>query len=366
MARAVVFTGPGNRLELVRFATPEPQGAELLVRITCCTLCRSDLHTHAGRRTEPTPIVLGHEIVGRIEEFGPAAPRYDAAGTPVTVGSRITWAVAVGCSSCFFCTADLPQKCERPYKYGHQRAALEHPTGGGLSDFIVLVPGTFWLQVPDDVADPVAAPANCATATVAALLRHGGPVAGRSVLVLGAGVLGVTACALARTGGARLVMVSDPEPGCRERAVRFGATHPFPADAEQLEVGVRDATEGRGADLVLELAGTAGTVQTGLALARTGGTVVLAGTVAPVGKIGFDPEAVVRRMLTIRGVHNYHPHDLTTALGFLAGPGRDFPWQSLVVAEYPLEQAEQAFAAAHAQPGVRIAVLPNAGYTLRG
>jgi threonine dehydrogenase-like Zn-dependent dehydrogenase len=87
--------------------------------------------------------------------------------------------------------------------------------------------------------------------------------------------------------------------------------------------------------------------------------VVLAGTVAPVGTVGLDPEKVVRRLLTIRGVHNYHPRDLATALGFLAGPGRDFPWQSLVVAAYPLEQAEQAFAAAHAQPGVRVAVVPG-------
>jgi alcohol dehydrogenase len=361
MERAVVFTGVGQPLELVRFPTPEPRGAELLVRVTCCTLCRSDLHTHAGRRTEPTPTVLGHEIVGRIEAFGPAAPRHDAAGAPVTVGNRITWAVAVGCGSCFFCAEDLPQKCERPYKYGHQRVTSGHPTGGGMADVIVLAPGTFWLRVPDEVPDHVAAPANCATATVAALLRYGGPVAGRSVVVLGAGVLGVTAGAMARAGGARAVMASDPLPECRERATRFGATHTFSADAEELRAGVRDATGGRGADLVLELAGTPGTVRTGLALARTGGTVVLAGTVAPVGEVGVDPENVVRRMLTIRGVHNYHPRDLATAVGFLAGPGHDFPWPTLVGAEFPLEQPDQAFAEAHARPGLRVAVVPGAG-----
>jgi alcohol dehydrogenase len=359
MARAVVFTGAGNLLELVRFPVPEPRGAELLVRVTCCTLCRSDLHTHAGRRTEPTPTVLGHEIVGRIEAIGPEAARHDAEGAPVTVGSRVSWAVAVGCGSCFFCADNLSQKCEHPYKYGHQHLNPERPLGGGLADFVVLVPGTYWLRVPDEIPDPVAAPANCATATVASLLRHCGSVAGRTVLVLGAGVLGVTACAMARSAGAQAVLVSDPVMACRERALRFGGTHAFPADAAELAAGVREITQDRGADVVLELAGSAGTVQTGLALARTGGTVVLAGTVAPVGNVGFDPENVVRRVLTIRGVHNYHPRDLATALRFLAGPGRDFPWRDLVVAEYPLEQAEQAFAAAHAQPGVRVAVVPG-------
>jgi alcohol dehydrogenase len=359
MERAVVFTGAGRPLEMVQFPAPEPHGAELLVRVACCTLCRSDLHTYAGRRTEPVPTVLGHEIVGHIEAFGPAAPRHDAAGLPVGVGSRISWAVAAGCGSCFFCAEDVPQKCDRLYKYGHRRLTPERPLGGGLADCIVLVPGTFWLRVPEEVLDQVAAPANCATATVAALLRQGGPVARRSVLVLGAGVLGVAACAMARVAGARAVMVSDPEPACRERALRFGATHAFSAEAEELAARTREVTNGRGADLVLELAGAAGTVQAGLALARTGGTVLLAGTVAPVGTIGLDPENVVRRLLTICGSHNYHPRDLATALEFLAGPGRDFPWRSLVVANYPLEQAEQAFAHAHAQPGVRVAVVPK-------
>jgi alcohol dehydrogenase len=358
MRRALVFTAAGNPLELVRIPAPVPRGAEMLVRVVCCTLCRSDLHTHAGRRTEATPAVLGHEIVGRVEAFGPEAPRHDSEGAPLSLGSRVSWAVAVGCGSCFFCAEDLPQKCARLFKYGHERMTNERPLGGGLADCVVLVPGTACFRVPDVVPDDVAASANCATATVAALLRHGGSVTRRTVLVLGAGVLGVTACAMARAAGARAVMVSDPVPACRERALTFGATHVFPAATDELAAGVREVTEQRGADLVLELAGTAGTVQTGLALARTGGTVLLAGTVAPVGTIAFDPECVVRRLLTVRGVHNYHPRDLATALSFLAGSGRDFPWPSLVVARYPLKQAEQAFAAAHAQPGVRIAVVP--------
>lgn len=355
--RAVLFTGAQEPLDPVRFPTPEPRGTELLVRVTCCTLCRSDLHTHAGRRIEPTPTVLGHEIVGRIEAFGPNASHSDAVGTPVHVGDRVTWAVAVGCGACFFCSDDLPQKCERPYKFGHVVANPARPLGGGLADCIVLVPGTFWLRVPDEVPDTVAAPANCATATAAAMLRAGGAVEGRTVLVLGAGVLGVTACAMARTAGAKDVIVGDPVAACRERALAFGATHVF--STNDLADGVRERTAGRGADLVLELAGSADSVCTAFALARTGGTIVLAGTVAPVGTVEFDPEKFVRRMLTVRGVHNYHPRDLVAALGFLAGPGRKFPWGSLIVARYPLEEAERAFTMAHTSPGQRVAVVPG-------
>ena len=358
MARSVVFNGPGRAFEVARFPMPEPRGAEVLVRVICCTLCRSDLHTHAGRRTEATPTVLGHEIVGRIEAYGPDAPRSDARGNRAEVGTRVTWGVAVGCGRCFFCADDLPQKCERPYKYGHQRLSADRPMGGGLADFVVLVPGTASFRVPDEIPDPVAAMANCATATVVGALRACGPVAGRIVLVLGAGVLGLTACALARAGGASAVIVSDPEPATHERAKCFGATHVFPADTDLVD-RVRVSTAGRGADLALELAGTAVSVQAALAAVRVGGTVLLAGTVAPVGTVPLDPERVVRRMLTVRGVHNYHPRDLAAALAFLAGPGRGFPWANLVAARYPLAEVEQALAEAHARPGVRIAVEPE-------
>jgi alcohol dehydrogenase len=343
---------------LVRYSDPSPRGAELLVRVTCCTLCRSDLHTHSGRRHEATPTVLGHEIVGRIEAFGTEASRSDSRGLPASVGDRVSWAAAVGCGQCFFCAEDLPQKCERLYKYGHVQATRERPWGGGLADVVVLTPGTAWFRVPDEVSDRAAAPANCATATVAAMLRHAGSVAGRRVLVLGAGVLGVTACAMAREAGAHAVLASDPEPACRERAAAFGATHTFPAGPDELAAHVAETTHGRGADVVLELSGSPAAVTEGLSLVRTGGVLILAGTVAPVGSVGFDPESVVRRMLTIRGVHNYHPRDLESALAFLAGPGRGYPFESLVAAEYPLDQAEQALAHAHAHPGVRVAVVP--------
>ncbi len=220
MRRAMLFRAAGTPMELVQFADPSPQGAELLVCVSCCTLCRSDLHTHAGLRKQPTPTVLGHEIVGRIEAFGPDAAHNDARGLPASVGSRVSWAVTVGCGQCFFCAADLPQKCERLYKYGHMQVTPQRPWSGGLADMVVLAPRTAWFQVPEHVSDHVAAPANCATATVAAMLQHAGSVAGRHVLVLGAGVLGVTACAMARSAGARRCNGQRPRtrlPGARRR-----------------------------------------------------------------------------------------------------------------------------------------------------
>lgn len=353
-ARAALFYGTGRPFEPVEFTPPTPLGAEILVKVTCCTLCRSDLSTFSGRRTEPTPTVLGHEIVGRIEAFGPTAAAVDARGNAADVGSRVTWAITAGCGTCPPCVDDLPQKCVRVYKYGHLRADPARPVGGGLSEYVLLVPGTTWFVVPDGLPDAVVAPANCATATSAGLVRHAGPISGRTVLVVGAGVLGVTAVALAADAGAT-VFVVDPLPAMRERAVRFGAAAAFAP--EELNREIKDRTGGRGADVVIELAGSSASVESALRVVRTGGKVILAGTVAPTPPVPLDPEAVVRRMLTICGVHNYHPRDLAAALTFLEGPGRSLPFDEMVTAQFPLSAVDRAFAHAAAMPGSRVAVV---------
>jgi threonine dehydrogenase-like Zn-dependent dehydrogenase len=184
-----------------------------------------------------------------------------------------------------------------------------------------------------------------------------GSVANRTVVVLGAGVLGLTACAMAQANGAKVVLAVDPSPASRDRARRFGATHAVePGEAARSQVA--ELTSGRGADVVLELAGTGPSVQSAIDLIRTGGVVILAGTVTPTAALPLDPERLVRRMTTLRGVHNYHPRDLAAALKFLAGSGRQFPFSELVGSVFPLDQACEAFAAAHASHGIRIAVVP--------
>jgi alcohol dehydrogenase len=358
MERAVLFHGSGTPFETARFPTPRPRGAEMLVRVSCCALCGSDLHTHAGRRTVPTSTVLGHEIIGRIEAFGPEAPRRDARGTELAVGTRVSWSIAASCGDCFFCRNELPQKCTTVFKYGHRAFDRGHPFAGGLADVITLVAGTAVFRVPDSLSDTVAASANCAAATVAATLRAAGDVAGRIVLVFGAGLLGLTASALARSVGASVVIVSDPDLRRRHRAAAFGATMAVSAETQELAASVAEATDGRGVDVSLELAGVADTVKAGLAHTRIGGTVILAGTVLPTPSVPLDPENVVRHCLTIRGVHNYAPVDLGSALDFLAGPGQAYPFADLVDRTFGLDEVEQAFEHAHRQTKGRVVVTP--------
>jgi putative phosphonate catabolism associated alcohol dehydrogenase len=362
-ARAVVFTAAGAPLELRELPLRAPRGGEILVRITCCTICGSDLHTYTGRRREASPTILGHEITGRVARFGPQAGRQDLLGRPLSEGDRITWTIVASCGACFYCTHELPQKCERLFKYGHQQLDDDHPLSGGLAEYCLLAPGTGIVRLPADLSDELAAPANCAVATVAAALRASGDCRDRVVLIQGAGMLGLIACAMARAGGAREVVCCDVQPGRLDRALQFGATRAAIADAdadvEIIREAVLAASEGRGADVALELSGSSSAIVAGLPLLRIGGRYVLVGTVTPTPPVELDPQMLVRRWLTITGVHNYAPRDLVVAVEFLAREQHAFPIAQLVGNSFPLEQASQALACALVQAGPRVAVVPG-------
>ena len=198
---AAVFDGIPRRLELREFPVPQPQGQEIVVRVHGCTLCGSDLHSYEGRRAVPVPTVLGHEIVGEIETLGESAPRFDLAGNSLQAGDRIVWAIVASCGECFYCRRGLPQKCQRAVKYGHEAFQPGRELLGGLAEHCLLVPGTAIVKLPDEIPLATACPASCATATIVAALEAAGDVRDRTVCVLGAGLLGLTASAMARAHG---------------------------------------------------------------------------------------------------------------------------------------------------------------------
>ena len=357
---AAVFTAAGEPLRLQCFPRPTLATGETLVRITCCTLCGSDLHTYLGNRHGPAPSVLGHEAVGVIVDLGPGEPACDGYGDALTIGDRVSWAVAASCGQCFFCRHELPQKCLELFKYGHESCAGNHPLSGGMAEYCHLSRGTAIFRVPSDIPDLVASSANCATATVAAAVRAAGSCQDKTVLVQGAGLLGLTAAAMARVGGAKRIIVADIDPHRLSNALRFGAHAVFNVSDEH--EGLKDAierdTDGRGADVIFEMSGSVEAIALGLRRLRTGGCYVFVGAVKPIGEVPLDPEQVVRRMWTLRGVHNYAPIDLAVALDFLAAHWNRFPFAEMVGGEFSLSQADEAFRQMRATGAVRVAIRP--------
>ena len=115
----------------------------------------------------------------------------------------------VHCGTCFFCTHSLPNKCECLFKYGHEAITSARALSGGLATHCQLNRGTALVRVPDSLPDAVACPASCATATIAAALRHAGDLTDAVVLIHGAGMLGLTAAAWASVRGAKAVVLCD-------------------------------------------------------------------------------------------------------------------------------------------------------------
>jgi alcohol dehydrogenase len=356
IARAAVFRGVGLPFERVEWPLPRPRGTEVLVEVVACTLCGSDLHSIHGRRSTPVPTILGHEILGRVVVFGPDARRADAAGQPLGEGDRVTWAIVASCGDCFYCARDLPQKCEHGFKYGHEMIRPGRELSGGLADHCLLAPGTAIFRVPDEIPDEVACPSSCATATVAAALEAAGPIAGRSVLVLGAGMLGVTAAAWSRALGASDVIACDRDPDRLAAAVAFGVTET--SSPSQLAEVVAGATGGRGVDVALEMSGAPESIEGAQPLLRTGGTLVLIGSVFPTSPVPIVPERLVRGCLTVRGVHNYAPRHLHAALAFLAAHPQ-YPFGSLVDSWRPLDDLDALVASAPPPGALRFGIRPG-------
>jgi alcohol dehydrogenase len=340
--KAYLFHGPGQPMECREVSLRPLQAGELRVRMRLCTLCGSDLHTYFGRRGSPLPCILGHEMLGIVEEIHSDSVPVDLNGESMQIGDRLISGVAVSCGRCFFCTRDLPQKCEQLLKYGHHVQDDSGLVWGGLAQEMILLNGTAMVKVPLAVPDRVAAPAGCATATVAAMLAGFQFRGDETVLILGAGMLGCTAAAMCKWRGASRVVVLDRDQLRLQQASRFGA-----------ETG---SLPERGVDLALELTGSVEMTQQGIDSLRTGGQMVLAGAVFPTPPISIHPEMLIRRSLQIRGVHNYRPADLLKAIQFLEATHEQYPFAELVAREFPFEEVESGFEHAERERPHRVGV----------
>lgn len=358
---AAVFSGGPEGLQLQELAIPALDSGELLVRVLACTVCGSDLHSLHGRRKVPVPTVLGHEVVGEIAQTGPGAPVVAMDGRPLQVGERVVWSVVADCGECLYCQRGLPQKCLQRVKYGHEAMRPGRELLGGMARHMLLVRGTRIVRLPEELSLATACPASCATATVAAVLEAAqtgsDDLRGRFVAVLGAGMLGLVACAMARSRGAAEVLCVEPQAERRGLAGRFGATAIL--EPGGLAAAVAGVNGGAGLDAVLEMAGAVSGLPDAIAALRMGGRLVLAGSVFPGPALTLSPELLVTRQLTIAGIHNYAPRHLCQAVEFLQREAGSYPFDELVSAWYPLESIHEAIASASAPGIIRVGLLSS-------
>ena len=353
------FHGVGMPFEVSEMPVSSTEN-DVLVRVSLATICGSDLHTVSGRRGAEIPCVLGHEVVGSV-----AASTHlrSATGETLREGDRITWSLTTACGTCDYCASrNLPQKCETMFKYGHARSEGPDAFSGGFATHILLRPGTAIYHIPDDMTDQEAVPINCALTTVVNGLENIGTHSGETAVIHGAGMLGIYATCCLREKGYESVVVVDPNESRLEVAKRFGATYivnPDKTSVTEIEEALKDLTNGRGADLGVEVSGATIGIPNLIAWLAIGGRCLTLGYVYPNANISVDAHQLVTKCVTLRGVHNYHHTTLGDAVRFVAENRTRYPFAELIGETYPLSQIDTAFEQAFDQEALRIAIAPE-------
>ena len=346
-SRAAVLRKFGEPLKIEEVPVPqEIEPGAILVRIETCSICGTDVHLWQGSLALKVdlPVIIGHEMVGRIVAFGPG-PQRDTVGTPIAVGDRILW-THTACHSCYWCTVtQQPTLCENRRAYMYENMEKPPYLLGGFSEYGYVLPESGRLRVPDSVNNELASLCSCAFRSVMNATSQLGRIApSDTVVVQGAGPLGLLATAVARTSGARRVLLIGAPAERLSMAREFGADETISIDDttpdERVEK-VREMSGGRGADVVMEFTGHPSAFNEGLEMARRGARYLVVGQLGE-GTTEFKPSMIVKKQLQVIGGFSGDAASYWKALDFMEAHQRDFPFERMITNRYRLEDVNTA------------------------
>ncbi len=358
--KVAVFTEPMEPMEFREYPLPEVGNNDILVKVSCSNICGSDLHIwhgHGPKLPEGVHFVPGHEMMGQIFEMG-SGIQTDCLGQPLEEGDRIAYSYFLPCGSCPACLSGSPACPNRARRWF--RDANESPHfGGAYGDYYYLPQGQTVCKIPAELADTVVSPVNCALSQSIYGLHEIGVQLGDTVLIQGAGGLGLYAVAIAKDMGAGSVIVFDRFADRLELAREFGADITVNidevAESDRREL-VFDNTQGRGADIVAEFVGFPGAVTEGVQLLRQDGRYLWVGNITPGRPSKLDPGTVVRGAHAIRGIIAYEPWVLPRAVDFLKRRRHFYPFHKIVSHSFPFSDINQAFSFADEGKAIRVSL----------
>lgn len=347
-----------NQIDRREYAVPEPVPGGLVVKMIRANVCGSDVHILHGDHPLVRPgCVMGHEGVGRVSALGEGVST-DFAGEPLSLGDRVVTTYFQACRRCPECNNGHGNICRNAYT-GWSTQAEEAPHFfGTFGTHYAVGANQAVYKVPDSVSSKAVSSANCALSQVYYGCLLGEVSYGDKVVIFGAGGLGVCAAAVASVMGAE-VYVAEMAPGRLAKVKDFGAEHTI--DLSQAEDGdgrvqlVKDATSG-GGDVVIDLTGVPSAFSESVRSARAGGIVVEIGNISPNKYTDFDPGLFTRTGVQIRAAIRYPLEVLGKAVRFI-GANPQFPWETLVDADYTLDQVTDALAAAEARQVTRAGIV---------
>ncbi len=283
--RAAVLHGPEDlRIEEVPVPVAGPD--DVIIKVDVCGICGTDVHILRGHFPVPNlPLIPGHEFSGLVVQVGPAAEQ-------LRVGDFVTADINIGCERCYFCRHQLRMFCPHLSQIGVHR-------DGAFAEY-VKAPAAATYRLPDEMS-----PQHGAYVEPLACAVHGQERAdlrpGSTVVIIGAGPMGLVHIQLSRLRGATRIIATELNPTRRAKAADLGADVVIDPTTNDAVAVVRELTEGRGADCVIEAVGSIRTYRDALDMVRVGGTVVAYGAAPSDENLAVRPFDIYSKELTIVG-----------------------------------------------------------------
>jgi alcohol dehydrogenase len=328
---------------MAEFALPQVGDDDGILKLELIGVCGSDPGIYKGKTRgapRPYPIILGHEIVGRIVKMGNRAKKHHN----VSEGDRVIIEYAFGCGNCPSCLAGNYILCEKKYSYGSMISCKESPhLFGAYSEYLYIHPRAMVHKIKDSISPETAVLISAVLGNgIRWLTTKGDLRLGDIVVIIGPGPQGLAGVIAAKESGAGPIIVIGMSHDTKrlELAQTFGANVVIEADKQDCVKEVYNATQGKMADIVMDVSGSPAGAALTLDLAGKGGTIVLPGLYGPEMKVPLVLDTAILKELKLVGVFSHNFPAVETAIAI--AEKNKYPLEDMISHRFPLHQAKEA------------------------
>lgn len=344
--KAVILYGPNN-FDSGEFDKPQIGDNDILLKMKSAAICGTDIRILEGKKTKGVryPSIIGHEICGIIDEVGKNVKYYN-------VGDKVAIANVMPCKSCHSCLTGRENACLN-------RKAIGYEYNGGFAEYVLIpdifVDGGNVVKLPENVSFEEGAliePLACCIRG----MKNAGTGFNDTVLILGAGPIGLMHLQLAKIAGAKQVIVSEPINSRREKALKLGADRVVNPNEEDLSKIIMTMTDGIGADIIIMAIGVPTIVNSTIKLCRKGGTVNLFAGFAGTGESTIEVNTIHYNEITLNGSTAYKREDYLQSKDIVVS--KKINLKEIITHRFKIDEFKKAYEVCKSGEGLKVIIEP--------
>ncbi|TKZ36131.1 zinc-dependent dehydrogenase [Brachyspira catarrhinii] len=344
--KAVILYGPNN-FDSGEFEKPQIGDNDILLKMKSAAICGTDIRILEGKKTKGVryPSIIGHEICGIVDEVGKNVKYYN-------VGDKVSIANVMPCKSCHSCLTGRENACLN-------RKAIGYEYNGGFAEYVLIpdifVEGGNVVKLPENVSFEEGAliePLACCIRG----MKNAGTGFNDTVLILGAGPIGLMHLQLSKIAGAKQVIVSEPINSRREKALKLGADRVVNPNEEDLSEIIMSMTDGIGADIIIMAIGVPAIVNSTIKLCRKGGTVNLFAGFAGTGESSIEVNAIHYNEITLNGSTAYKREDYFQSRDIVVS--KKINLKEIVTHRFKIDEFKKAYEVCKSGEGLKVIIEP--------